>query len=58
MSSLEEEDFMTEVDQYLSTARVKDVDDLLPWWYANQGTYPLLWRMARDYLTIPGTSNL
>ena len=54
MSSSEEEDFMTKLDRYLSTARVKDIDDPLSWWYENRGTYPRLWRMARDYLTIPG----
>ena len=54
MSSSEAEDFMTEVDHYLSMVQVKDVDDPLSWWYENWGTYPCLWCMARDYLTIPG----
>ena len=49
---------MSELDRYLSTARIKDVKDPLFWWYENRGTYPRLWRMARDYLTIPGKYSL
>ena len=34
------------------------VDDPIKWWHDNQGSYPRLSRMARDYLTIPGQSVL
>ena len=30
--------------------------DVLMWWKSNSVKYPNLSRMARDYLTIPGTS--
>jgi hypothetical protein len=49
-------DTMNELDRYLATHRIKDIKDPLAWWYENRGSYPRLWRMARDYLTIPGTS--
>jgi hAT family C-terminal dimerisation region len=45
---------MDELDHYLSTGRIKDVTDPLSWWVENKGTYPRLWQMAQDYLTIPG----
>ena len=47
---------MTELDHYLKSARVKDVNDPLQWWHDNRGSYPRLSRMARDFLTIPGES--
>ena len=50
-------EFINEVDRYLSSRRVKDVSDPLRWWVENQGAYPRLSRMAKDYLTIPGMSN-
>ena len=53
-SDSEGEDFMTELDHYLKSARVKDVSDPLKWWFDNRGSYPRLSRMARDFLTIPG----
>lgn len=53
--SSEDEQLMTELDRYLSTPRIKDVEDPLTWWYVNRGSYPCLWHMARDYHTIPGT---
>jgi hypothetical protein len=49
-------DTMNELDRYLATRRIKDVKDPLAWWYENRGSYPRLWWMAWDYLTIPGTS--
>ena len=52
--SSEDEQLMTELDRYLSTPHIKDVEDPLSWWYQNRGTFPRLWRMARDYHTIPG----
>ena len=56
--SLDENEFVSELDHYLSAPQVKDVKDPLAWWYENQGTYPYLWCMARDYLTIPGACQL
>jgi hypothetical protein len=53
-SSLDNDEFMDELDRYLSTGRIKNITDPLQWWIENQGAYPRLWRMARDYLTIPG----
>jgi hypothetical protein len=50
----EEEDVLSELDRYPATKTVKGVEDPLAWWYENRGSYPCLWRMARDYLTIPG----
>jgi len=47
--SSDEDEFASELDRYLSTPRIKDVKDPLDWWYGNRGTYPRLWRMARDY---------
>jgi len=46
---------MDEVDRYLAVGHIKHVTNPLRWWVENKGTYPCLWRMARDYLTIPGT---
>ena len=45
---------MDELDHYLSSGHIKGVDDPIKWWHDNQGSYPHLSRMARDYLTIPG----
>jgi hypothetical protein len=53
-SSSDEEEMISELDRYLQTKVVKDVEAPLAWWYENRGSYPRLWRMARDYLTIPG----
>jgi hypothetical protein len=53
-SSAEEEGLLTELDHYLKSPRVKDVKDPLQWWKTNQASYPRLYRMARDYLVIPG----
>ena len=53
-SSTDEEDFITELDNYLKSPRVKNIKDPLNWWYENRGLYPRLSRMARDFLMIPG----
>lgn len=45
---------MSELDRYLKTARVKDVEEPLEWWMKNTALYPCLSRMARDFLLIPG----
>jgi hypothetical protein len=47
-----------ELTRYLSSDRVKDVKDPLKWWHENQHVYPKLYRMARDYLLIPGMYSL
>ena len=53
-SSSDEEDFVEELDRYLLSGHIKKVKDPLQWWNDNQGSYPRLSRMAKDYLTIPG----
>ena len=40
---------MDELDRYLSSGRIKGVDDPIKWWHDNQGRYPHLSQMARDY---------
>ena len=42
-----------ELRLYLST-EVKNVMDVLQWWYEKHKMYPRLHRMALDYLSIPG----
>jgi hypothetical protein len=32
----------------------ENVTNAVQWWYENRTTYPRLYRMALDYLTIPG----
>lgn len=41
-SSTEDEEIMTELDQYLKSPRVKDVTDPRQWWIANRASYPRL----------------
>jgi hAT family C-terminal dimerisation region len=53
-SSTEEEELMTELDHYIKSPRIKDVDDPHQWWIDNHRSYPRLSRMAKDFLTIPG----
>jgi hypothetical protein len=42
-----------EVTLYLSTGP-EPIKDVLAWWYEKCTVYPLLSRMALDYLSIPG----
>lgn len=42
-----------ELDRYLNED-IENVDDALQWWYNKRNVYPNLWRMATDYLSIPG----
>jgi hypothetical protein len=42
-----------ELDRYLATDR-ETIDDPILWWVERRPMYPLLSRMALDYLTIPG----
>jgi hAT family C-terminal dimerisation region len=43
-----------EISRYLD-AGTEHVDDPIEWWVDHRDTYPHLFRMALDYLTIPGT---
>ncbi|KAF5334089.1 hypothetical protein D9758_018506 [Tetrapyrgos nigripes] len=42
-----------ELDKYLDSDP-EAVEDVLAWWYGKKKTFPCLYRMALDYLTIPG----
>jgi hypothetical protein len=48
-------DLRSEIDRYLSTD-VEDVRDAVMWWSERKSMFPMLSRMALDYLTIPGKS--
>jgi len=45
---------MDELAMYLSTGRDVNVTDGLLWWFERKHIYPSLYRMAIDYLSIPG----
>ncbi|XP_065321263.1 uncharacterized protein LOC135928735 [Gordionus sp. m RMFG-2023] len=47
---------LCEIDFYLSEPRAKSDTDPLMWWKANAYGIPILSKMARDYLSIQGTS--
>jgi hypothetical protein len=47
-----------ELESYLATSTVKNVQDALVWWHEHAHVYPRLSQMATDYLTIPGKYNL
>lgn len=42
-----------ELEAYLNEPRVRGVDNVLKWWYDHSDKYPVLSRLARDYLSIP-----
>ena len=44
---------MDELGRFLSI-KPENVTDAVQWWYENRNNYPRLYRMALDYLTIPG----
>ena len=46
-------DLRSELDRYLGSDP-EFVPDVLAWWFERQNVYPMLSRMALDYLTIPG----
>jgi hypothetical protein len=46
-------DLRDEITAYLSTDP-EVVKDVLAWWYEKRTVYPTLYRMALDYLSIPG----
>ena len=43
-----------ELDMFLSTNRDLNAKDGLRWWHDHKHHYPHLYRMALDYLLIPG----
>ena len=43
-----------ELEDYLATDVIEDVDNVLQWWADNSTQYPQLACMAMDYLSIPG----
>lgn len=46
-------DLQDELDRYLSLDR-ETVQNVLVWWFERHHIFPLLSRMALDYLSIPG----
>ncbi|PPQ81810.1 hypothetical protein CVT25_013646 [Psilocybe cyanescens] len=48
-------DLQDELDCYLA-AEVKDVKDALMWWYNRCSTFPCLFQMVCDYLSVPATT--
>ena len=46
-------DLGSELDQFLKSD-VENVTDAIAWWYEKWLMFPLLSRMALDYLSIPG----
>jgi hypothetical protein len=48
-----------ELEHYLNSP-VENIplEDGIAWWIKNKATYPRLYRMALDYLSIPGTHSL
>ncbi|KAF5323225.1 hypothetical protein D9758_018100 [Tetrapyrgos nigripes] len=51
------DDLSDELDCYLKSD-VKKVKDVVEWWHGRKKSYPVLHRMALDYLTIPEVSKL
>jgi hypothetical protein len=45
-----------EFEQYSGMAREPRSTDILLWWKTNEKKFPVLARMARDYLAMPATS--
>lgn len=45
-----------EIDRYLSIDREHKDTDILIWWQQNENKYPILARMAKDFLGTPATS--
>lgn len=54
MEGIEETD---ELSDYLSSPLEK-VRDPIAWWWTHRDVYPTLSKMAFDYLSIPGQSNI
>ena len=47
----------SELDEYLRLP-LESVKDPLKWWFENRRLYPNLYRMAQDYLSVPGVRSL
>ncbi|CAH1100700.1 unnamed protein product [Psylliodes chrysocephalus] len=45
-----------EIDDYLSQPRAVSNEDILEWWKRHEFQFPLLAKMARDFLSIPANS--
>lgn len=45
-----------EMDLYCRSPAVPLSEDPLDWWHRHKGTFPLLSRLAKRYMCIPGTS--
>ena len=52
-----EEQITTELDKYLSAARLDTEEEPLLWWKDHENTYPMLSRLARKYLAVCATSS-
>ena len=46
-----------ELLDYLTVETCDRETDILKWWKANEFNYPILAKMARDYLAVPGINN-
>lgn len=51
-----ENNINNEVELYLITPTTDEKSDILAYWNSNKEQYPILSKMARDYLSIPSTS--
>lgn len=45
-----------ELEEYLRKPRTASSEDILDWWRTHETEYPILSKMARDFLSIPATS--
>jgi len=52
------EDEYDQLTRWFNAEPLKTCQNKLKWWKDHQVDYPNLYRMAIDYLTIPGTSLL
>jgi hypothetical protein len=52
--TLENRGLHDELERFLSTERELGVKNGLVWWFERKHIYPRLYRMAMDYLSIPG----
>ena len=54
LKPLENTELQDELKRYLSTPWELNIKDGLSWWFDHKHLYPCLYRMAMDYLSIPG----
>jgi hypothetical protein len=45
-----------ELERYLGLPRVQNDTNPLDWWKVNNGQFPILSKMAQDYLAVPASS--